>query len=142
MSEHHPRLSGGPRGYGVQWYFGEPFARIGFLFSLSPTNETTGDAGRADLPMAVVFPLEKSGQVALVVAPAVLSALSIVAVVLRVVARRMANRALDWSDYTIIGACVSERAPPLRSSPSPRQGPGAGGGGGLKGVRGKESDIC
>lgn len=58
--------------------------------------------------MVVVFPIEKSGQVALVTAPAVLSVLSIVAVILRVVARRMANRALDWSDCTIIVACVSE----------------------------------
>ena len=71
-------------------------------------------------PMAVVFPLEKSGQVALVAAPAALSVLSIVAVALRVVARRMANRGLDWSDYTIIVACVSE-TPSVAGSSRPER---------------------
>ncbi|KAH9886116.1 hypothetical protein F4778DRAFT_759065 [Xylariomycetidae sp. FL2044] len=56
--------------------------------------------------MAVIIPLEKQGQAELIIVPAVFSLVSVVAVGLRIVARRIANRALDLSDYTIIVACI------------------------------------
>ncbi|KAI1335083.1 hypothetical protein F5Y15DRAFT_399511 [Xylariaceae sp. FL0016] len=54
----------------------------------------------------MTIPIETTGQVELVVVPAVFSFISVVAVCLRILARRLANRALDWSDYTIVLACI------------------------------------
>lgn len=52
------------------------------------------------------LPLVKSGQIALLSVSIVFSVLPTVAVVLRLVARRMANRRLDAADYLIFCAWV------------------------------------
>ncbi|KAH8653523.1 hypothetical protein BX600DRAFT_501111 [Xylariales sp. PMI_506] len=55
--------------------------------------------------MAIILPIEKPRQLALIVVPAVFNVIAVLAVVLRIIARRMANRKLDSSDYTVAVAC-------------------------------------
>ncbi|KAF6832978.1 integral membrane protein [Colletotrichum musicola] len=56
------------------------------------------------------FPLERQSQVSVVAVSVVFIILPTVAVFLRLVARRMAHRGMDASDYCIIGACVFSHA--------------------------------
>lgn len=56
--------------------------------------------------MVELLPVEKPQQVALIVVPPVFSVISIIAVGLRVLARRVANRSLELSDWTIIASCI------------------------------------
>ncbi|OTA99363.1 hypothetical protein M426DRAFT_325228 [Hypoxylon sp. CI-4A] len=55
--------------------------------------------------MTFVFPIETQGQRAIVACGIAFSLLSMVVVALRVLARRKANRQLDWSDYLVIASC-------------------------------------
>ncbi|KAK0617793.1 integral membrane protein [Bombardia bombarda] len=63
---------------------------------------TSPPAGDAD----VIFPIVKQSQVDVIVVAAVFIFLPTLAVVLRVLARRIARRPLDSSDYCIIAACI------------------------------------
>lgn len=56
--------------------------------------------------MTATFPIERAAQIQLIVCPAVFSTLALVAVFLRVLARRLARRCLDASDWLIVAACV------------------------------------
>ncbi|KAI1642488.1 uncharacterized protein F4817DRAFT_320755 [Daldinia loculata] len=56
--------------------------------------------------MPFIFPIETQDQRAVIVCSVVFSLLAVVSVALRVLARRRANRVLDWSDYFVIAACV------------------------------------
>jgi hypothetical protein len=53
------------------------------------------------------FPIECRDQKSIIAVGVVFSALATVAVGMRLVSRRIIRRALDWSDYLIIAACVS-----------------------------------
>lgn len=53
------------------------------------------------------FPIERRDQKSIIAVGAVFSILAAVAVGMRLVSRRIIRRALDWSDYLIIAACVS-----------------------------------
>lgn len=57
----------------------------------------------------VIFPIEKRSQVDVLVVSAIFTFLPTLAVSLRILARRIANRSLDASDYAIILACVCYR---------------------------------
>lgn len=69
--------------------------------NMSLMNSTT-DAGASG-----TFPLARQSQVSVIAVSVVFIILPTVAVFLRLVARRMAHRGMDASDYCIIGACVS-----------------------------------
>lgn len=53
------------------------------------------------------FPIERKDQKSIIAVGVVFSVLAAVAVGMRLVSRRIIRRALDWSDYLIIAACVS-----------------------------------
>lgn len=53
------------------------------------------------------FPIERRDQKSIIAVGVVFSILAAVAVGMRLVSRRIIRRALDWSDYLIIAACVS-----------------------------------
>jgi hypothetical protein len=53
------------------------------------------------------FPIEREDQRSIIAVGVVFSILAAVAVGMRLVSRRIIRRALDWSDYLIITACVS-----------------------------------
>lgn len=53
------------------------------------------------------FPIERRDQRSIVAVGVVFSVLAAAAVGMRLVSRRIIRRALDWSDYLIIAACVS-----------------------------------
>lgn len=53
------------------------------------------------------FPIERRDQKSIIAVGVVFSVLPAVAVGMRLVSRRIIRRALDWSDYLIIAACVS-----------------------------------
>ena len=53
------------------------------------------------------FPIERKDQKSIIAVGVVFSALAAVAVGMRLVSRRIIRRALDWSDYLIVAACVS-----------------------------------
>ena len=55
----------------------------------------------------VTFPIERSSQVAVIATSVVFIVLPTVAVILRLISRRIARRVLGASDYCIIAACVS-----------------------------------
>jgi hypothetical protein len=57
----------------------------------------------------VVFPIERDSQRSIIIVAIVFSALAITACGLRVLARRIAHRTLDSSDWCIFAACVSGR---------------------------------
>lgn len=52
------------------------------------------------------IPITTSGQTSLIAVPVVFNLLAVVAVALRLLARRVSNRSLDASDYTIIAALI------------------------------------
>ncbi|KAH8779760.1 hypothetical protein F5883DRAFT_406988 [Diaporthe sp. PMI_573] len=52
------------------------------------------------------FPIERKDQRSIIAVGVVFSILAAVAVGMRLVSRRIIRRALDWSDYLIIAACV------------------------------------
>lgn len=54
----------------------------------------------------LALPIIKTGQIALIACSIVFAVLPTVAVILRLVARRIANRRLDGADYLIFGAWV------------------------------------
>lgn len=54
----------------------------------------------------VVFPLIRDRQYGMIIAPAIFSIFSIIAVALRFTARRLAHRKPDASDYTLLAALV------------------------------------
>jgi hypothetical protein len=53
------------------------------------------------------FAIERSDQVSLLAVAAVFLVLQTIAIILRLLARRIANRTLDVSDYLMIAAWVS-----------------------------------
>jgi hypothetical protein len=55
----------------------------------------------------VPFPIVTHNQKAVLAVAIVFAILPIIAVTLRLVARRLAKRSLDASDYCIVAACVS-----------------------------------
>lgn len=55
------------------------------------------------------FPIERRDQKSIIAVGVVFSVLAAVAVGMRLVSRRIIRRALDWSDYLIIAACVSDK---------------------------------
>lgn len=56
--------------------------------------------------MSIIFPVQTSSQVSLVAVSVVGLVLTIAAVASRVLARKVANRKVDASDYCSIGGCV------------------------------------
>lgn len=54
-----------------------------------------------------IFPVERNSQKAVIAIGIVFSVIPIVACILRALARRIANRALDASDWVLFAACVS-----------------------------------
>lgn len=54
-----------------------------------------------------MFPVENADQKALISCAVVFSVLPVSAVSLRLLARRIAHRNIDLSDYLILAACVS-----------------------------------
>jgi hypothetical protein len=57
--------------------------------------------------MAVIFPIEREAQRAVLAVAVVFSVLPIVACCLRAYARRIVRRKLDASDWCVFAACVS-----------------------------------
>lgn len=55
----------------------------------------------------MMFPVERPNQKALISCAVIFSILPMIAVGLRILARRMSNRKIDLSDYLMIAACVS-----------------------------------
>lgn len=53
------------------------------------------------------FPITTSSQVSLIAVSVLGLALTVTAVILRLAARKVANRKVDASDYCSVGACVS-----------------------------------
>ncbi|KAK7699631.1 hypothetical protein SLS64_011585 [Diaporthe eres] len=53
------------------------------------------------------FPIERRDQKSIIAVGVVFSILAAVAVGMRLVSRRIIRRALDWSDYLIIAACIT-----------------------------------
>ncbi|KAK1990664.1 integral membrane protein [Colletotrichum falcatum] len=68
-----------------------------------PTMSAAGDR-------VVVFPLERQAQVSVVAVSIAFIAMPTIMVALRLVSRRIANRAMDGSDWCIIAACVFSNA--------------------------------
>ncbi|GJC79647.1 satratoxin biosynthesis SC1 cluster protein 4 [Colletotrichum liriopes] len=68
-----------------------------------PTMPTTGDR-------VVIFPLERQIQVSVVAVSIVFIIVPTIMVAMRLIARRIAHRAMDGSDWCIIAACVFSNA--------------------------------
>ncbi|KAL0942741.1 uncharacterized protein CTRU02_200626 [Colletotrichum truncatum] len=85
------------------------------LASAAPLNTTMGDG-------STTFPLERQSQISVVAVSIVFIIIPTIAVAMRLMARRMANRALDASDYCIIVACVFSHALQIVSIVSVTQG--------------------
>ncbi|KAK1974078.1 integral membrane protein [Colletotrichum cereale] len=64
-----------------------------------PTMPTAGDR-------VVIFPLERPSQVSVVAVSVAFIIIPTIMVILRLVARRIANRVMDGSDWCIVAACV------------------------------------
>ncbi|KAF9870670.1 integral membrane protein [Colletotrichum karsti] len=71
-----------------------------------PEATEPGSPSTADAGSTVYFPIERESQISVLATSIAFIVLSTTAVILRMVARRMARRTLDASDYCIIAACV------------------------------------
>lgn len=66
--------------------------------------------------MTVTFPIERPAQRAVLGVGFTFTSLAIIACVLRALARRVAHRSLDSSDWCIFAACVSAYKHKVRTS--------------------------